>query len=193
MTGVKMARPSQASGASSRNGAAPAAAAALYRRPGFLLRHSHQIAVAIFVESCRDHGLTPGQYGSLALIAGNPGIDQRTLAERIGLDRSTTGAIVNRLAGRRLVRRRVKPNDRRGRALELTEAGERLLHDAHGCAATAQRRLMEPLTPREQGQFVTLLDRLVRAHQAVSRAPFKPAGDKAAPQPINGRTIGRIP
>jgi hypothetical protein len=30
----------------------------IYRRPGFMIRRAHQIAVAIFLEECRSSGLT---------------------------------------------------------------------------------------------------------------------------------------
>lgn len=152
-------------------------AALLYRRPGFLLRRCHQIAVAIFVESCRREKLTPGQFGSLFLIACYPGIDQRTLADRIGLDRSTTGAIVNRLAQRRLIRRHVRRGDRRSRALALSALGRRLLADARRSAGEAQRRLLSPLALAEQTILLQLLTRLVVGHAAVSRAPFRPLLD----------------
>lgn len=187
-----MARQKPASERPRGNGAESDSIGVLYRRPGFLLRHCHQIAVAIFVDACRDRGLTPGQYGSLMLIAERPGIDQRTLAERIGLDRSTTGAIVNRLVARRLVRRQVKPQDRRGRTLATTPAGVRLLTAAHACASAAQRRLMAPLAMREQAVLIELLSRLVNAHATVSRAPFKPAANAAIQTSGNGRAIGRM-
>jgi DNA-binding MarR family transcriptional regulator len=149
----------------------------LYARAGFRLRHCHQIGVAIFVEACRDVDLTPGQYGSLYLIDCLPGIDQRTLALRIGLDRSTTGAIVRRLAERGLVERRVKSGDRRSRCLELTASGKRLLLRAQKAAGTAQERLLSPLSRRERRILLDLLWCLIESHRDVSRAAFVPEMD----------------
>ncbi|MBL8836517.1 MAG: MarR family transcriptional regulator [Alphaproteobacteria bacterium] len=147
---------------------------ALYRRPGFLIRHCHQIGVAIFVEELAAFALTPGQYGALLLIGQHPGLDQCTLAEAIGLDRSTTGAIVTRLARRGLVVRAVNPADRRGRVLRLTPNGQRLLGRARVAARRAQRRLLAPLAAAQRDTFVAHLVRLVVAHADVARAPFVP-------------------
>jgi DNA-binding MarR family transcriptional regulator len=141
----------------------------LYRRPGFLLRHGHQIAVAVFTEECAAFDITPGQYGALAIIQAHSGIDQRSLARRIGLDASTTGGIVNRLAERGLVDRRVGASDRRSRALALTEAGEKLLESVGPAVKAAQRRLLAPLSAAEREQFVGLLGRLIGAHRKPGR------------------------
>jgi MarR family transcriptional regulator, lower aerobic nicotinate degradation pathway regulator len=147
---------------------------ALFRRPGFLLRHSHQISVAVFVEACAAYDVTPGQYGVLALLQAGPGIDQQTLARRIGLDASTTGGIVARLAERGLIHRRVGETDRRARVLALTDAGRRLFAAVGPAVAAAQRRLLAPFTAGEREQLLSLLERLVQAHGGVSRAAFAP-------------------
>ncbi len=161
----------------------------LYRRPGFLIRHCHQIGVAIFVEEFAGFGLTPGQFGALHLIAHRPGLDQRTLASAIGLDRSTTGAIVNRLARRHLIDRRINPEDRRGRVLTLTPAGRSLLARTRAAARRAQERLLSPLSPPARSTFLDQLARLIAAHAKVSRAPFIPLG--VVPLAGTGRTRGQ--
>jgi len=141
----------------------------LYRRPGFLLRHGHQIAVAVFTEECAAYDITPGQYGALAIIRAHPGIDQRGLARKIGLDASTTGGIVNRLAERGLIDRRVGSSDRRARILALSEAGSELLGAVGPAVKAAQRRLLAPLSAAEREQFVGLLGRLIEAHRKPAR------------------------
>jgi DNA-binding MarR family transcriptional regulator len=141
----------------------------LYRRPGFLLRHGHQIAVAVFTEECAAFDITPGQYGALTIIQAHAGIDQRTLARRIGLDASTTGGIVNRLAERGLIDRRVAASDRRSRTLAVSEEGRRLLQTAGPAVKAAQRRLLAPLSAAERDQFVGLLSRLIGAHRKLAR------------------------
>lgn len=157
-----------------RDARGPKAPSDLYRRPGLLLRLSHQISVAVFTDACAHLDITPGQYGALAVLAAAPGIDQRTLARRLGLDSSTTGGIVSRLAGRGLVARRVGGTDRRTRALALTGPGRRLLTAMGPVVADAQRRLLAPFSKAERRTLVDLLVRLVAAHGTASRAPFEP-------------------
>src|SRR5262252_4957324 len=85
----------------------------LYRRPGFMIRRAHQIAVSLFLEETGELGITTTQYGILFLLKHRPGIDQISAAKLIGLDRSTTGMVVNKLEQAGLVRRHVAAPDRR--------------------------------------------------------------------------------
>ena len=41
----------------------------VFTLPGHLLRRCHQIAVAVFLDECRDHDLTPPQFATLAALA----------------------------------------------------------------------------------------------------------------------------
>src|SRR5882757_6700902 len=98
----------------------------LYRRPGFLIRRAHQIAVSIFMEETGELGITNRQYGILVLLKRQPGIDQITVAKLLGLDRSTTGMVLTKLEQDGLVSRYVGDRDRRRLLLKLTRAGERM-------------------------------------------------------------------
>ena len=62
----------------------------VYARPGFLLKRAHQVAAAIFIEECREFGMTPSQYGALCALHDFPGIDQIAMGRLIGLDRKST-------------------------------------------------------------------------------------------------------
>src|ERR1700722_8550934 len=85
----------------------------LYRRPGFMIRRVHQIAVALFIEETGKLGVTNRQYGILFVLKHRPGIDQITVANLLGLDRSTTGMVVKKLEEDGLVARSVGVQDRR--------------------------------------------------------------------------------
>jgi len=63
--------------------------------PGHLIRRLHQIAVGTFASELIDIGITPVQFAALKTIAANAGIDQRTLAQRIALDTSTTAGVID--------------------------------------------------------------------------------------------------
>src|SRR5215472_1533899 len=58
----------------------------LYRRPGFMIRRMHQIAVSLFVEETGKLGVTNRQYGILFVLEHRPGIDQISVANLLGLD-----------------------------------------------------------------------------------------------------------
>lgn len=143
----------------------------IYRRPGFMIRRAHQIAVAIFLEEAREIRITPTQYGVLVILKRRPGIDQNTLARLLGLDRSTTGMVVRKLAGRRLLARATGARDLRRRELKLTPAGVGVLGQIAARARRAQQRLLSPLSTRDRERFLTLLGRVTAAFNETTRVP----------------------
>src|SRR5258708_19857297 len=84
----------------------------LYRRPGFMIRRVHQIAVSLFIEETGKLGVTNRQYGILFVLKHRPGIDQISVANLLGLDRSTTGMVLKKLEQDGLV---VRSEGRRSR------------------------------------------------------------------------------
>ena len=87
----------------------------LWSRPGYLIRRLHQIHCALFLEECKDAGLTPVQYGLLTALSFRGELDQGSLAEELGLDRTSTAEVLSRLERRGLVTRKPNPRDRRAR------------------------------------------------------------------------------
>ena len=139
--------------------------------PGHHIRRLHQIAVAIFLQETEAHGLTPVQYAALQTVANTPGVDQRTLAGRIGLDTSTVAGVVDRLEARALLQRNASPQDKRVRLLTVTAAGADLLHTVEPAMRLAQQRILAPLPRGERAEFMRMLRVLVDANNELSRAP----------------------
>lgn len=149
----------------------PIDARALEELPGFYIRRLQQIAVAIFLEETDDFGITPVQFAALTSIQSEPGLDQRTLAGRIGYDTSTLGSVIDRLEARGLVVRSNSPTDRRVRLLHVTEAGGALLEQVMPSMRQAQLRMLAPLPPEQRLEFMEMLRKLVEANNGLSRAP----------------------
>lgn len=141
--------------------------------PGFYIRRLQQIAVAVFLEETQELGITPVQFAALTAVGKEPGLDQRTLASRIGFDTSTIGSVIDRLEARGLMRRNSSPTDRRVRLLTLTEAGVELLKLAQPGMDQAQKRMLAPLPPEQRRQFMKMIQTLVNANNVLSRAPSK--------------------
>src|ERR1700740_3806717 len=99
---------------------------AVYIAPGYLFRRMQQIAVAIFVEECRDFDLTPVQYAALIAIHTHPGIDATRLSAVIAFDRSTLGSVIERLEAKKLIERKPSGDDKRVKLLYLTKSGATL-------------------------------------------------------------------
>jgi DNA-binding MarR family transcriptional regulator len=146
----------------------------LYRRPGFMIRRVHQIAVALFIEETGKLGVTNRQYGILFVLNHRPGIDQISVASLLGLDRSTTGMVLKKLERDGLVVRSVGAHDRRRHSLRLTRAGKKLLSELAEPARKAKNRLLSAFTPREQKLFLALLDKFTRTFNGSTRVPLDP-------------------
>jgi len=144
----------------------------LYRRPGFMIRRAHQIAVALFLEETGELGITTTQYGILFVLRHRPGIDQISVAKLLGLDRSTTGMVVAKLEQAGLVGRATAAGDRRRRSLKLTRAGERMLARLAAPAERAQARVLSALAPQERTLFLDMLDRVTHSFNGSTRVPL---------------------
>jgi MarR family transcriptional regulator, lower aerobic nicotinate degradation pathway regulator len=160
----------------------------LYRRPGFMIRRVHQIAVSLFVEETGKLGVTNRQYGILFVLKHRPGIDQISVANLLGLDRSTTGMVLKKLEQDGLVVRSVGVHDRRRHSLQLTRSGEKLLSELAEPARKAHARVLSAFTPREQTLFLALLDKFTRAFNDSTRVPLDPHRSRAKAPPAASRS-----
>lgn len=146
----------------------------LYRRPGFMIRRMHQIAVSLFVEETGKLGVTNRQYGILFVLEHRPGIDQISVANLLGLDRSTTGMVLKKLEQDGLVVRSVEVRDRRRHSLQLTRSGKRLLSRLAAPAQRAKARVLAAFTPDEQKLFLGLLGKFIHEFNESTRVPLDP-------------------
>src|SRR5262245_58379536 len=107
----------------------PSGAMSVRRVPLPLARHFHQICTASLAETLAEAGLKSGQFAVLVYLSrvtGEPGIDQNTLAARMGYDRARVSQLADELETMGLLDRRVNGADRRARVLRLTRRGEEL-------------------------------------------------------------------
>src|ERR1700738_260380 len=157
------------------NKPAPVTMDAVYAAPGYLFRRMQQIAVAIFVEECRAHDLTPVQYAALVAIHTHPGIDARRLSAVIAFDRSTLGNVIERLETKSLVERKPAREDKRVKVLYLTKSGAALLREIVPSVEAAQARMLQPLKPADRKTLLALLTQLVDLNNEASRVPLRAA------------------
>jgi DNA-binding MarR family transcriptional regulator len=94
------------------------------------LRHALRRFLSFSQEAARSAGLTPQQHQALLAIKGFPGRDYVSvgeLAERLQLRHHSAVGLVDRLAGRKLLRRVPSRIDRRRVEVRLTARGEKVL------------------------------------------------------------------
>src|ERR1700748_945085 len=145
----------------------------VYTAPGYLFRRMQQIAVAIFVEECREFALTPVQYAALVAIRTHPGIDATRLSAVIAFDRSTLGNVIERLEAKKLIERKPSDEAKRVKLPHLTKTGAALLRDIVASVDRAQSRMLQPLKPADRKTLMTLLTQLVDLNNEASRVPLR--------------------
>jgi DNA-binding MarR family transcriptional regulator len=105
-------------------------------------------------------GLEPRQFALLRHVAGAEGQTQQALGDALGIPKSRMVALIDDLEQRGLVERRLRPDDRRARALHVTDAGSACLDKALRVADDHEAYVRERLSGAEHRQLVAMLQRL---------------------------------
>ena len=137
--------------------------------PIALARRLYQIAVARAAEVHEGHGIVPLEFAVLIHLNASPGIDQNTLAARMALDRTSTGALVHGLEAKGLVKRTVSSTDRRARVLDLTAKGAALHTKLRPPGEAAQAEILSVLSVAERKALIDMLMRVIEANAAYIR------------------------
>lgn len=108
-------------------------------------------------------GISASDAACLRIIASAGPLNQRHLAQRLGIVPSRVVTLIDALERRGLVERRVGSADRRSRELALTAAGEGLFAQLREVAAEHEAEFVAELTPHEAMQLADLLRRVAAA------------------------------
>jgi len=135
------------------------------RRVAPLVRRLQQICAAMVTAVVADADLVQLEFAVLVFIDDMPGIDQRTLAAAMGIDRNNVGVILERLEARGLIERPINGTDRRARSLRVTAKGSKLWRSLGPGIIEADARILAPLTGAERESFLDMLVRLVETHR----------------------------
>jgi DNA-binding MarR family transcriptional regulator len=136
-----------------RGGSYAASAAFLLSKVGFESAQRFRARMAPL-------GLEPRQFALMRIVASDEGQTQQALGDTLGIPKSRMVALIDGLESRGLIERRLRPDDRRARALYLTDDGCDLLELAVKVADAHEAELRDRLTPDEYVQFVSVLKRL---------------------------------
>lgn len=105
-------------------------------------------------------GLEPREVMLFRHVALAEGRSQSEVAAAIGLPASRIVALVDRLEAQGWIERRTSPDDRRTRALHVTDTGRRVLARIRVVSAEHEAELTRGLAPAERDALVELLNRI---------------------------------
>jgi MarR family transcriptional regulator, temperature-dependent positive regulator of motility len=137
--------------------------------PGHLLRRALQAMNQLWDHEV-SHTITSPQFAALNALYDEPAIDQRTLGERISLDRSTMAEVVARLSARGLITTARDSNDGRRKTIRLTPKGLTTLQHLIPRTHAMTQRLVGALDANEREDLLRLLTAVVSSNER-RRAP----------------------
>jgi DNA-binding MarR family transcriptional regulator len=126
---------------------------------GFLMRVAMQRHTSIFTADMIE-GLTQPQFAAMAKLYEVGPCSQNHLGRLIFLDAATIKGVVDRLGARGFVTALADPEDRRRRAVALTDRGRKVTQAAMIVAAEITAVTLAPLTKEERRTLVRLLNKL---------------------------------
>ncbi|GAA1259354.1 MULTISPECIES: MarR family transcriptional regulator [Streptomyces] len=148
------------------------AAVDLTTHPGHLARRLQQAHYLLWNTMVSEE-ITSPQFAVLNALVAEPGLDQRTVGERVGLDRSTIAEVISRLSRRGLIDKVRDPQDGRRSLLRLTDDGTRIHRKLTVRTARMNQIFLAPLSADEQAVFFDLIQRVSDAAEGL-RNPTEP-------------------
>lgn len=137
----------------------------LMLHPGHLLRRALQAMNLLWDEEV-SHTVTSPQFATLNALYREPlGVDQRTLGNRVSLDRSTMAEVVSRLSAKGLISTERDARDGRRKTITLTAKGTSALQQLIPRTRTMSGRLVRALDQRERSELLRLLKVIVGTNE----------------------------
>jgi MarR family transcriptional regulator, temperature-dependent positive regulator of motility len=136
----------------------------LMQHPGHLLRRAVQVMNVLWNEEV-SHTITSPQFAALNALYSEPNLDQRSLGQRISLDRSTMAEVVSRLDTRGLIRTERDARDGRRKTINLTPKGLHAVKQLIPRTHAMTNRLVEPLDESQRYELLCLLTKVVGANE----------------------------
>jgi len=130
---------------------------------GFYVTKALQAMNAQFSLRFSEYGITPSQYGVLAVLWEEDGIPQKALVERIIIDGATITGILDRLEKNGLVTRQRGEKDRRTTLIYLTEKGRKLKETLTSLAIEVNKKATLNLSPQEVEELKRMLLKIKEA------------------------------
>src|ERR1700730_16568786 len=137
------------------------------QHPGHLLRRAVQAMNMLWNEEV-SQTITSPQFAALNALYAESNLDQRTLGQRVSLDRSTMAEVVSRLSTRGL----------RRTTITLTPKGLRTVQQLIPRTHAMTRRLVGPLDQEQRDELLCLLTKVVGANERPNSARTAPNAPK---------------
>jgi DNA-binding MarR family transcriptional regulator len=111
-------------------------------------------------------GLRPVEFTILVLVAFNPGVTGKQLAQALAVTAPQITILLDKMSEKGLLERVRSETDRRAQNIHLTAAGEKLAQRAHGVSQTMEQEVLRHLSEGERVMLLELLHKVARHRRA---------------------------
>lgn len=133
---------------------------------GYHLRRAFGAFAADFATAIDGTGMRQVLVGILAVVSGNPGINQGAVGRMLGIKRANMVSLINELVDADLLIREVDPGDRRAFSLSLNDKGRAMLADCLARIEAHEQRMLAGFSDAERATLLDLLGRIERRDTA---------------------------
>ena len=134
-------------------------------RLAYLLKHANRRISELTEAALLPYDITGKELAVLKVLHGREPGSQQDAAQRLGIDRTTMVAMLDKLERKGLVSRHPHAEDRRRNVVELTERGQDITRQARVAAVEAEQVFLRPLTEAAGAQLTDSLDAIVSAER----------------------------
>lgn len=120
----------------------------------------------IFTALAEEFDVGRDEFNVMSCLASYGSMLAKTVCDVTGRPKNSISRAVNRLAGRKLIRRKVNANDRRESLLILNEDGRRLYERTLPIVVGRQTLMLDVLSASERRVLDTILNKLMSARHA---------------------------
>lgn len=113
-----------------------------------------------FDRQVSEFNVTRSQWAMIAVVSRKPGATQRTIAEALEMSEASAGRLIDRLCAEGLLERRDRDDDRRARAVYLTDAAMPLLDKLATIARESEERMFKGFSEDELAHLDDYLERI---------------------------------
>jgi DNA-binding MarR family transcriptional regulator len=107
-------------------------------------------------------GLRPVEFTILALVAHNPGVTGKQLAQALAVTAPNITILIDKMSEKGLLERVRSETDRRAQNIHLTAAGDKLARRAMGVSKTMEQEVLRHLSEGERVMLLELLQKVAR-------------------------------
>ena len=127
---------------------------------GFIIYRADLKLKNYFHRKVKPFGITREQWMILGRLFEEDGISQKDLSEKTLKDQAASTRTLDGMEKRGLIKRQVRPNDRRSFLIYLTDAGQTLRNQIESIAVECLEEAVKGFTKEEVGTLKKLLRRL---------------------------------